>query len=409
MAKIELNKPLFETEDSIRYQKSEEQTKATATPPMPRAGMFSRIGAFIIDILLLHCVLMSIALFGHEYLMKIGFATRWIGFLVGLFYFTVGYSFVTGGRTLGKVLLHLQLSDLEGMPLPLRHSFLRACLVMWPFALYILVGQYSDNSDMNPEIIGWRINIWIVAAGAILSWGLANLLFSALDQCGRSVFDYMSSCVQCNALSSGDEYRQFMKHVYEQKLSDPIMRRPLFALVFVTIAIPGLIGWILYRDQQRLESFPQQERDLLIEYRKSVNIPGFRFVSVSNRQPDSASDTTTTSTSAADTETSVSAFTLVTRNKTDLKALESNPKVIALPKTMADSFSKGIARAMNNTEYKDAISTTSLPKKMKFRAGFMEMSDLFFAWNVQEVFAVSEIVSLDYNTDSTTQTASQSK
>ncbi len=401
MAKIQLNKPLYDTPDARRYARTEKATKDNETPTPARVGVFGRMGAFILDLILLNCVLMAVCYFAHEFIVNLGFSGRWFGFALGFFYFGVGYSYVTGGKTLGKLLMRIQVKGTDGALLSLPRAFLRAALVLWPFPIYIIVGWYADRCDMTPTIIGWRINIWTVAAALIASWGLGNAMFAALDPCGRALFDHMAKTVQIRLDSKPDMIAILMRNAREQNI-DALRGRPLLSLLLIVIALPATVGWFLYRDQQYLNKVTPNERALLIEYRQAINIPGFRFAAAGNRPTKADANTSMT---AEERNTSTTACMLVKRGKIDVGQLEKDKKAMDLPKIQAHYLSESLNRAIKTDPA--AVNRLNIPPKLRFKAQFMELADLFFAWHAQEVFSVSSIepIKIDLPETPTTATA----
>ena len=408
MAQIQLNKPLYETEDSKRFEEAKKHSSSKQKTPLePRPGMIGRIGAFIVDILLLHAVLMLAVTFAHDYVILLGYMGRWLGLAIGIAYLTIGYSSFAGGRTLGKALLRLHVCDTAGADTTLGRAFARALSVMWPFIVYNILGLYSETADMTPEIIGWKINVWTVGAGLVASWGLSNLLFSALDPCGRSLYDYLCGTAQFCDASEIPNQQGLFRRIADQNLSTPPASRLVWAVIVITLLIPTLVGVILYRHEQELAKATPEDRQLLIEYRTAVQIPGFRFAGAGGRDVESRDQNTTAS--ASDDETSVAAFLMVTRTKADVAALQTSQRVMDLPATQAAYFERSLKHSLAARPAPEAAKIRAdLPTKMRFRIGFAELSDLFFAWNASEVFSLTKPVEFHFEDETSTTSTNHS-
>lgn len=89
------------------------------------AGFWQRLGAFVLDVLLLGLVGAALGLFFTDELVHLGSWGRLLGFSVALAYFGLLDSKVTGGQTLGKRLFGIKVVSRTGAPLSLPKSFMR--------------------------------------------------------------------------------------------------------------------------------------------------------------------------------------------------------------------------------------------------------------------------------------------
>jgi uncharacterized RDD family membrane protein YckC len=97
------------------------------------AGFWRRIGALVIDGLVLGAMGVPLGLLLGERYAPAGTPARLIGLLVIVPYLGLMGSQLGGGRTLGKRLLGLRVVDANGQPLPLGRAFVRAALLSLPW------------------------------------------------------------------------------------------------------------------------------------------------------------------------------------------------------------------------------------------------------------------------------------
>jgi uncharacterized RDD family membrane protein YckC len=99
------------------------------------AGVWARIGAFVVDSLVVGAVAYAIGAVAFDAMVRLGLYARLIGLALAVTYFGVLGSRIGGGRTLGKRLLKLRVEDLEGQGLPLGRALVRAFVLSLPFVV----------------------------------------------------------------------------------------------------------------------------------------------------------------------------------------------------------------------------------------------------------------------------------
>ena len=104
-------------------------------PPAQPAGFWRRIGAFVLDGLIIGLVGLALAFTVFEQLAHLGVWGRLFGFVLALAYFGVSNSELTGGRSLGKRALGIKVVDKDGAPLSVGTSFLRYVPLAIPWFL----------------------------------------------------------------------------------------------------------------------------------------------------------------------------------------------------------------------------------------------------------------------------------
>ncbi|MFT3997495.1 MAG: RDD family protein [Asticcacaulis sp.] len=108
------------------------------------AGFWPRVGAWIIDTLLMGVVLFGVGWLAIDYVAGLGSNGRLVGLVVGTLYCGILSSGVGGGCTLGQRLLKLRVVRMDGKPLGLLASFWRAAVLVAPL---MLNGWFFDISD----------------------------------------------------------------------------------------------------------------------------------------------------------------------------------------------------------------------------------------------------------------------
>jgi uncharacterized RDD family membrane protein YckC len=98
----------------------------------PISGFWYRLGAFVIDTLLLGLIGQIIGWTFSSVLFRVGPYGRFIGWIILLVYFGLLNSIVGKGQTVGKRLLKIAVRDSEGNPIGLGRSFLRAFVLTLP-------------------------------------------------------------------------------------------------------------------------------------------------------------------------------------------------------------------------------------------------------------------------------------
>ena len=96
---------------------------------------WTRIGALVIDSLIIGAFGFVLGLLFDDYFVSIGTLGLLIGLIICLVYFTIGYSKLMNGQTLGKKATNIQVVDYNGNYLSIEQSFLRASIILIPFFL----------------------------------------------------------------------------------------------------------------------------------------------------------------------------------------------------------------------------------------------------------------------------------
>ncbi|UHQ19587.1 RDD family protein [Lysobacter sp. KIS68-7] len=169
-----------------------QDTTAPAQPTLRAAGFWRRVGAFVIDGVFLGIVGMVLGMVMFDTLARWGVYARVIGFAISLAYFGVLNSRITGGQTLGKILLGIRTQRLDGTFLSLPRSFARyvvlgvpwflngaplpmeALAAPWVFVesllifgvLFSIVYLFVFNRSTRRSLHDYAVGSWVVPASA---------------------------------------------------------------------------------------------------------------------------------------------------------------------------------------------------------------------------------------------------
>jgi len=111
-------------------------------------GFWKRIGALLIDGLILGFVGFLLGLALEEYFVQIGGWGRLIGFSIALIYFGVLNSTINNGQTVGKALLNINVVDSNNNNINVLKSFLRYCILGTPF--YLNNARFTEDLLSSP-------------------------------------------------------------------------------------------------------------------------------------------------------------------------------------------------------------------------------------------------------------------
>jgi len=151
-------------------QTSNELTPSDAAPAII-AGAWRRLGAFVIDMLVLGALGAVLGLLFHEQFAGLGAWGRAVGFLVALAYFGITESRWGGGSSLGKLILGLQVVSRTGATLGMPAAFGRAAI----FCLAYFLNGVSLTTTPGRE---WITIIQSVIIGVLIISMFYLLLFN---------------------------------------------------------------------------------------------------------------------------------------------------------------------------------------------------------------------------------------
>lgn len=158
------------------------------------AGFWRRLGAFLLDGLLLGAIGAAAGFFLVEEFVRLGPWGRLLGFCVALAYFGTLNSRLSGGQTPGKRLLKIKVVGQDGSPLSVPRSVLRFLPLGAPW--FLNNAQFSDSVLLSP---------WLyVLAVAIFGIGLSVVYLYIFNRTTRqSLHDIVVGSYVVSAASAG--------------------------------------------------------------------------------------------------------------------------------------------------------------------------------------------------------------
>jgi uncharacterized RDD family membrane protein YckC len=233
------------------------------------ASFWRRIGAIVLDSLVLGLVGFLLGLFLKDEFVQLGEWGRLVGFAIALIYFGGMNSKLCNGQTIGKKLLDLQVVDLQNNAISLSKSLLRYLVLAVPFSLN---GLHADMDQM-PAFLSFLLVA--VVFGGILSV-IYLYLFNRVTR--QSLHDLVTGTLVVNAKVEEQEIGKVWK-----------VHLGVVVALFTTTALLPLF----------VESLAQQEHfsGMTKAYEEIKALPGIR-------NPRVTTGTTTFSSSDSGTRTS---------------------------------------------------------------------------------------------------------
>lgn len=158
------------------------------------AGFWRRLGAFLLDALLLGAVGLTAGLFLTPQFVQLGPRGRLLGFAVAWLYFSIGNSRLCGGQTLGKKLLKVKVIANDGALLSLPRSLVRFLPLGLPWFL---------NNAQLPESV--LLSFWVYLFSILVfGLGLSVIYLYLFNRRSRqSLHDLLVGSYVVSAQSSG--------------------------------------------------------------------------------------------------------------------------------------------------------------------------------------------------------------
>ncbi len=377
MADVQLNKPLYK-EEGI-------DTFVQPIPRPPRASLLGRGAAVFLDIMFLHLVFAGVVRFIPDVPLALGPLAPWVGLLLGFLYFGIGFSHLTLGRTLGKLITRVQVAEIAGPDLPLGRAFLRAGLFLWPLPVQLLLRNIAEHyAGTNPTSIYTSIEVF--GTMLIFGWVLGNLGFAAFDPYGRTVYDRAADSVVINAELEAEPVAAYLADVRTASLEPPLRRSITTLGLALTVCMAFAAASSI--------SIMRQLRDLTPVARERVQalvVP--QFGRAWPAPPLSE---------AVTTETIPVSFHFRKRGHVDAEALKADVATTGtferlIANTTGPDFMEEIQDYINSSNMdrmKRGEAPTSAPERIQFELSFVEYADLFFAKEAHPVYTLSREIDL---------------
>ncbi len=327
-----------------------ETSPASDLPPI--AGIWRRLAAFIVDILLLAIPAMILGMVFFEWAASLGQSGRLVGFVVALVYFGVLNSNLGSGQTLGKRLLDIRVADRSGRPLSLVRSGLRFAVLGVPF----FVNGVQFNLNTAP---GGLIAILATALLSVIVFGGLGAiiyLFIFNRQTRQSLHDW----------AVGSYVFRGAPAALPIALTTPRLHRIVISAWFaLTLIVPGILTFQASQSisSETLASSTELQREILERHDlRSIN---FRFGETSVATVREGRTTTTflqVSVQTSDPNADFGAIsTGVARS-----VLERHPDLLGrdvLGVTLQRGFDFGVARGSRN--YNETHTAAEWQEKLK--------------------------------------------
>jgi uncharacterized RDD family membrane protein YckC len=157
-------------------------------------SFWRRIGAFILDTLLLGAIGVAFGFIFTEQLVQLGPFGRLLGFFVATTYFGILNSKLAGGQTFGKRVLKIKVVAKDGTPLSVSKAFLRF--------LPLGTAWFLNNAQFSESII---FSFWVyILSIAVFGIGLSTIYLYVFNRKSRqSLHDLVVGSYVVSAVASG--------------------------------------------------------------------------------------------------------------------------------------------------------------------------------------------------------------
>lgn len=185
------------------------------------AGFWKRIGALVVDSIILGIIGLVLGLFLESYFVQIGGWGRLIGLSIALIYFGTMNSSVCGGQSVGKKAFNIRVVDSKNSPISLIRSIARYLILGIPLTLN--GARLSD--DITTSFLIYPLN-FVIFGGATSIFYL--YIFNRLTR--QSLHDLVVGSYVVNANSETPETRKTWRgHIVVTAI-----------LFIVAVALPAL-------------------------------------------------------------------------------------------------------------------------------------------------------------------------
>ncbi|MDG3442613.1 RDD family protein [Nitrospirillum amazonense] len=140
---------------------------ANATPETSAdayAGFWRRLFAFLADTVVLMVAGYALGTLFFDQMAALGIAGRMVGWGLAILYFGVQNSRIAKGQTLGKRLLKVRVTGIDGHLLDPGTALVRAAVLTAPWFLNVYALAALSN-DRSAQILGWAIGLVLLASG----------------------------------------------------------------------------------------------------------------------------------------------------------------------------------------------------------------------------------------------------
>ena len=249
---------------------------AAGKKPTVAVGLWVRAGAFVVDLFLLVFILYALIFFAKEPLLTLGKNSVYLAFFVIFCYFFLLNGPLGRGKTPGKIIFNVTVTDKNLNILKFPSAFKRAIIQLNALIILIfLVQPFShDIETINQQFLNMLIPLFLLA------FNLGSIVFLATYPLKQGIHDLFAESV----VQKESQKRSFDEMVNEIGESCGMWRRKAFqsgATAGIVIVIVG--SFLAYRN-----IYSEKSKILFKEgkeFKKACKIEGFEFEVNPERRP----------------------------------------------------------------------------------------------------------------------------
>jgi uncharacterized RDD family membrane protein YckC len=214
---------------------------ATAAPPPERAlaSFWRRLGAFVIDSIIVGLAAFVLGIPFFDSLSKLGPYGRLVGIILAFPYYAILNSKIGDGQTLGKRILDIQVVNESGQTISFTTSSLRYLVLAVPYFL--------SDAPLPATRTPWTVSVCLQALGIVSSATLYLLIFNRRTRQGIHDLAVGTFVAQADLIAPPSRKSFWKPHLL------------VFALL-VVVAYTG--GWIVENKIMGWAPFPQMLEDV---------------------------------------------------------------------------------------------------------------------------------------------------
>lgn len=238
----------------------------------PFSGFLPRLGAFLIDCVLIFYVIKVLDMVARPTLLGLNPLLPWLGFVLAWLYFWIGNGPWTKGRTLGKLILSLHVIDPEGRTLTPGAAGRRATVQGVAFLLLLNFAPEHYTMIFPPEL-RYPAGVVISLAGVVALAFMLTLIFSiVMHPCKRAWHDLVA-----NSYVTPDPTPMAFRQTLDGEPSLAEAGKLKFIVIFLVLASVTLL---LRPVKVFLSSETREKARELAETQKKYSVPPYTIMNV---------------------------------------------------------------------------------------------------------------------------------
>lgn len=253
-----------------KIQKEPELLKSPASTRQryqPLAGFWLRSAALLIDLIFLRFFFYALVFIGKEYLFDLGLNTLFLGLAIILGYFWLMDGPLGKGKTIGKMLLNIVVTDYNAQPLPLSASFKRTVICLNVFILSAILGIFFKQISTPQQL--FMLNL---VSGLIWGFLIANGILIGVHPLKQGIHDLLSKSLVVKEAYK-DSYEAFLKKLPEfQRMQSSAFQSAAIGFI-VMVVLSGVMNY-----KHTFSKAQKEQLRLTNEVRQRFAIKGFELV-----------------------------------------------------------------------------------------------------------------------------------